>query len=95
MGMLIENGESKRIVYDPIANGNTERISQLAKSLCEQYHNHPYYKWYCKVIYELGIERVLLIQARASDSKQPGKLFTKIANEELAVKLNLQKRRDG
>jgi hypothetical protein len=56
-------------------------VDQLASEISDQYGNHKYYKWYCKAIYILGIDRVNQLRASCRDSKQPGPLFSKKVNE--------------
>lgn len=59
-------------------------VDRLARELADEYGNQDYIKWYCKVIHKLGISVVQNIRAQVSDAKQPGRVFTKIANELIA-----------
>ncbi len=66
-------------------------VDELADHLCSLYDNSSYRKWYCRVIYELGVNRVKTLVAMCSDAKEPAKLFTKRANAELKAKLNKER----
>jgi hypothetical protein len=61
-----------------------QEVDDLANELCKQFRNFDFFRWYCKVIYTLGVDRVLILRARVSDSKLPGKLFSEYAKEDLA-----------
>lgn len=73
------------------ANDNSElnrkptikEVDDLAMELCQQFHNHEFFRWYCSAIWKLGITRILEIRGRVSDAKMPGHLFTKLLREEL------------
>lgn len=73
-------------------------IDELANTLCTEYANHEFYKWYCKVINILGIQRVNEIRAMYSDTRQASHLFSRRASEEMKTKVArqriLEKRRD-
>lgn len=66
-------------------------VDSLANELCSEYGNAKFYKWYCKVINVLGVERVLALRGMCSDAKQPGQLFSRRANQELKEKQGKQK----
>ena len=66
-------------------------VDSLANELCSEYGNAKFYKWYCKVINVLGVERVLALRGMCSDAKQPGQLFSRRANQEMQTKLNKQR----
>lgn len=84
------------------ANGNrqlgnkqsTAEIDALADELTVEYQNLKFRKWYCKVIYVLGVERVLELRSRCADAKYKGALFSKLANEEMVARENSQKLKD-
>lgn len=69
-------------------------IDDLATALCIEYANHAFYKWYCKVINVLGIQRVNEIRAMYSDTRQARHLFSRRASEEMKVKLARQRMLD-
>lgn len=62
-------------------------VDDLATALCVEYENHNFYKWYCKVINTLGIQRVNEIRAMYSDTRQSRHLFSRRASEEMRAKL--------
>lgn len=66
-------------------------VDSLANELCTEYGNAKFYKWYCKVINTLGIERVLILRGMCVDAKYPGQLFSRRANQEMQAKLSKQK----
>jgi len=85
-----------RVMNKQIANDNRLKpslieVDELADKLCSQYNNYGYRKWYCRVIYTLGIHRVEIIAADCRDADEPGRLFTIRANAELKAKLNKEK----
>lgn len=73
-------------------------VDSLANELCSEYGNAKFYKWYCKVINTLGVERVLALRGMCSDAKAPGQLFSKRANQEMSqrsAKSKLDEMRNG
>ena len=62
-------------------NLNTEEVEQAANRLCGQYGNAQYFKWYCGAIYEFGLQKIEELEARVSDAKKPGRLFSKIVGD--------------
>lgn len=69
----------------PFSHLSIMEVSDEADRLAKKFENKRYRRYYCKVIYWIGLERVHLIEARVSDSKYPERLFTKIANQEVAL----------
>jgi hypothetical protein len=68
-----------------------QEVDDLASELCDLFKNNEYFRWYCKIIYTLGIDRVLILKSRVSDAKLPGRLFTKYVKQDLA-KLEAQRK---
>lgn len=66
-------------------------IDELANALCVEYTNHAFYKWYCKVINILGVQRVNEIRAMYSDTRQARHLFSRRASEEMKAKIARQR----
>ncbi len=68
--------------------GNTtaREVDQYAGYLAREFNNTGYRKWYCMLIYELGINRVKELEGRVSDARDPGKLFSCLAGQELNAK---------
>lgn len=63
-----------------------EAVDQFADILVIEYNNPDYRRWYCKLIYTFGPAQVDEWQGRASNSDNPGKLFSKYASEALRKK---------
>lgn len=61
-------------------------VEMAADALCERFNNPGYKKWYCKVIHSLGLERTEMLAERVRDSAYAGKLFSRLANEEMRMK---------
>ncbi len=62
-------------------------VDRLAKELIAEYGNPEYFKWYCAAINQLGVQRVNELRGMVSDAKQPGRLFSKRAKEEMRKKV--------
>ena len=60
-----------------------KEVDSLAAELCVQFSNHKYFRWYCSIIWKLGIDRIQELRGRVKDAKLPSRLFTMYANEEL------------
>lgn len=64
-----------------------KRLNQLSIALVdgevarlmEKYRNPEFKKWYCKIVYTLGIPKVSELERRASEGKEPAKLFSILA----------------
>jgi hypothetical protein len=56
-------------------------VDRLANELVAEYSNPKYRVWYCKVIYEFGVERVLEWRNRALEGREPAKLFSKYVKD--------------
>lgn len=62
-------------------------VDKLANELVAEYGNPLYFKWYCSAINQLGVQRINELRGMVSDAKQPGKLFSKRAKEEMRKKV--------
>ena len=60
-----------------------QEVDDLAYELCNLFSNPKYFRWYCSIIYKLGIDRVFVLKAQVADAKLPGRLFTKYVKEDL------------
>lgn len=58
-----------------------ESVDRLADELASEYSNVKYRAWYCKVIYEFGVQQVHEWRRRASEGREPAKLFSKYAKD--------------
>lgn len=84
---LTDNSSNSQFEKKP----TLQDVDELANALCIEYANHAFYKWYCKVINVLGIQRVSEIRAMYSDTRQASHLFSRRASEEMKVKLARQR----
>lgn len=88
--MTSDNSEVNKIDDNQIVNWrkrlDTQTVGELADNLANEYDNHAFREWYCLLIYELGPSRINELRGRVKDAKQPGKLFTKLAKEEVGKK---------
>ncbi len=84
---LTDNSSNSQFEKKP----TLQDVDELANTLCIEYANHAFYKWYCKVINVLGIQRVNEIRAMYSDTRQASHLFSRRASEEMKVKLARQR----
>lgn len=71
-----------------------EEVDDLAQELCKQFNNYGYFKWYCSIIWKLGIDRVKELQGRVRDAKLAGRLFTKYVEEDVRRLESQQKLKD-
>lgn len=58
----------------------------LANRLVSSYNNPDFYRWYCKAIKILGVQRVVEIEASVRDANYPARVFSKIVKEEMLIK---------
>lgn len=58
-------------------------IEEYAEELCAKFNNFKFKEWYCKVIHTLGIPRTRELVGRAEGAPFAGRLFSKLANEEI------------
>lgn len=86
--------QSRTDNYQFASKPTLQEIDDLAHELCNEYSNHGFYRWYCKVINVLGIERVKIIKAMYSDTKQAKHLFSRRASEEMVLKQAQQRMLD-
>lgn len=57
-------------------------VDAKADELVSEFHNPTFRKWYCQVIYDIGLDKVDEICAKARDGDEPGKLFSHYANQQ-------------
>ena len=57
------------------------QVDRLADELVDEYDNLKFREWYCGVINEYGISKVLEWRGRAKEGNYPGKLFTSFVNQ--------------
>lgn len=74
---------SKRTEFKQIP---IESVDRLADELASEYSNIKYRAWYCKVIYEFGVQQVLEWRSRASEGRDPARLFSKYAKDALTFR---------
>jgi hypothetical protein len=77
----IDSSDSKPTKQIPI-----ESVDRLADELASEYSNIKYRSWYCKVIYTFGVEQVLEWRSRATEGREPAKLFSKYAKDALTYR---------
>ncbi len=63
-----------------------ESVDRLADELASEYSNIKYRAWYCKVIYEFGVQQILEWRSRASEGRDPARLFSKYAKDALTFR---------
>lgn len=51
-------------------------VDSVADELVREYGNPEFRRWYCGVIYKFGLDRVEQWRRRASEGKQPARLFS-------------------
>lgn len=59
-------------------------VDAYAELLASTFNNQQYKEWYCKVIHKLGIRRTREIAGRAEGSHYAGRLFSRLAKEEMS-----------
>lgn len=88
--MTTVNGELGKIGNNQTANWKDhigiKEADRIAAELVNEYRNPDFRKWYCKLVYELGPHRIEELRGRVRDAKDPAKLFSKLASEELRAK---------
>ena len=57
------------------------KADEIIEEIVLEYRNPAYRKWYLKVLYDFGPQKVHEWRRRAAEGKEPGKLFTKLVNE--------------
>lgn len=60
-----------------------QEVDNLARELCTEFNNYPYFRWYCKAIWKLGIPRIQELRGRVQGAKLAGRLFTQYVKEDL------------
>ncbi|MCA9332579.1 hypothetical protein KDA00_01770 [Candidatus Saccharibacteria bacterium] len=73
-----DNRTSNRGFRDKLS---AEDVDKLALELAIAFNNLKYVSYYCGVIYDFGPNQVHEWKRRVSDSKEPGKLFSKIVTD--------------
>lgn len=58
-----------------------EAIDELADELVKQFDNPIWRPWYCGVVRKFGPAKVQEWRRRASEGREPGKLFTVYVNQ--------------
>lgn len=90
MGYAIRDMDKLLDKYQvPIGNSsNTNKeelpidaVDQMADILIKEYDNSLYRRWYCGVIYDYGFAQVEEWRNRASEGREPAKLFSKYVKE--------------
>lgn len=74
------------ILSNQLPNGNSDKksasnlpvdaVDRLADELVAEYDNPAFRKWYCGVIYQFGVPKVLEWRGRAKEGKAPARLFS-------------------
>lgn len=77
----IDSSSNRTIKQIPI-----DAVDRLADKLVKEYSNPGYRSWYCKVIYSFGVEQVLEWHRRASEGREPAKLFSKYAKDSMTFR---------
>jgi len=77
----IDSSSNKPNKQIPIAS-----VDGLADELASEYSNAGYRSWYCKVIYAFGVEQVFEWRRRASEGREPAKLFSKYAKDAMTFR---------
>lgn len=83
MGNLLNNyqlpvGKSNKINNHELP---IEQVDEIADSLCAEYTNPSYRRWYCGVVYDFGVSKVEEWKKRAKEGKEPAKLFSKYVRD--------------
>jgi len=53
-----------------------DAVDKLANELTDEYDNHKFRLWYCKIIYKFGVDQVSEWRNSASTGKYPARLFS-------------------
>lgn len=72
---------SSQLPIDSSSNTSIKQLSigvvdKLADELVTEYDNQRFRRWYCGVVYQFGLPKVMEWRRRASEGKQPAKLFS-------------------
>ena len=51
-------------------------VDSVADGLVKEYDNPEFRRWYCSVIYKFGLDKVEEWRRRASEGKNPARLFS-------------------
>jgi hypothetical protein len=63
-------------------------VDSKADELVLEFQNPQFRKWYCQIIYALGLDKIDEIRAKVQDGDEPGRLFSHYANQEKNVLFN-------
>jgi len=90
------SGNREQLANDQLTSTkpSLEKVDMLADELCSEYDNLGFRKWYCKVINDFGIERVVAWQENSRSGSTPAKLFSyyvKQAREEATIEETVNK----
>ena len=85
----IGDGLSKKYFSTSIANSSSkavrkpsiDEVDATANEIVAAYKTLSYRKWYCQLCNKLGIHTVRSLMARASDARQPARLFSVLAKK--------------
>jgi hypothetical protein len=86
MNMTLNSNTNNNSTEDYKRRISLIQVEVMADALCVRLNNPDFKEWYCKVIHTLGADRVEELLGRVEDSKYAGKLFSRLANEEMAIK---------
>jgi len=63
-----------------------DAVDKVADELVSEYSNSGFRQWYCGVIYEFGFDKVHEWKRRASEGREPAKLFSKYVKDARSYK---------
>lgn len=64
-------------------------VDGKADELVIEFQNPQFRKWYCRIIYAIGLDKVEEIRAKCKDGDEPGRLFSHYANQEKQALFNI------
>ncbi len=65
----------------PVKHIPIEAVDKLADELVAEYCNSEFRKWYCALINQHGLERVIYWRGRAASGNNPARLFSYYAKQ--------------
>lgn len=74
-----DKGEGKSQL--PVKRLPIEEVDRLADELVAEYSNSEFRKWYCALINQHGIERVMYWRGKAASGNNPARLFSFYAKQ--------------
>jgi len=82
IGEILNNKQLPKGNRDKVSNRiPIDSVDVLADELVSEYANPEYRKWYCKVIYKYGLAQTQEWRRRASEGKEPARLFSKYVKD--------------